>query len=310
MMPSECLTVAICTYRRAEVAAAVASVQAQALPADLTLTIVVIDNDVTDEARGRVEALAGQGPWPVGYVHAPAQNISIARNAAMASTRTRWMAFLDDDETASPGWIAALWAAREGATAVFGPSHARYPEGAPSWAAACDFHSSLLVASPASLETGISGNALIDLDFVRKHRLAFATELGKSGGEDTVFFMMMRQHGAHLAYVPEAVVTEHPALSRVAMPWVFRRKFRAGQTYALMRLLRDPGQRWSVAASASAKAALSGAAALAFAWHAARMRWWAARGVFHAGVVARTFQNTALPQPGPAEERLAGRTAP
>jgi hypothetical protein len=45
-------------------------------------------------------------------------NIAIARNAGLAACKTRWLAFLDDDEVASLGWRDRLIADRGNASAV------------------------------------------------------------------------------------------------------------------------------------------------------------------------------------------------
>ena len=76
-----------------------------------------------------IDALAAEAPFPVRYVHEPAAGVANARNAAMAAASGELIAFLDDDEEAAPGWLAALIDAqrRFDADVVFGPVHARAP---------------------------------------------------------------------------------------------------------------------------------------------------------------------------------------
>lgn len=282
--PAE-VTVCICTFRRNDVVQTIESLSRQVVPPDLRLTILVIDNDDEPSAAARVDAASAQCPWPVGYLHAPSRNISIARNAALGAVATRWMAFIDDDETAVEDWIARLWGARDLGEAIFGPSLARYPEGTPDWGTACDFHSST-PAKKRPLETGYSGNVLLDLDFVRAKKMHFALELGRSGGEDTIFFMQLRQNGGRLHYVEEAIVYEHPSLQRISMRWVLKRKYRAGQTHAMMELIRNPNSRAPIVASSAAKTLASLGAGLACVFDGIAMRRWLARAVFHFGVMA------------------------
>lgn len=284
-IPGE-VTVCICTFRRSEVVATIESLARQVVPADLHLRILVIDNDDEPSGRAAVAEASAVCPWPVSYVHAPARNISIARNAALDNAGSRWIAFIDDDETAAPDWIAHLWSAHGKGEAIFGPSLAKYPAGAPRWVEVCDFHSSTLPAKEQALETGYSGNVLLDLDFVRRNQLRFALELGRSGGEDTIFFMLLKQRGGRLHYTEDAVVHEHPGPQRFTMKWVCRRKFRAGQTHALMVLTRQPGGRIGIAARSALKATVSGGAALAHLFDGTRTRWWIARAVFHMGVLS------------------------
>ena len=41
----------------------------------------------------------------ISYIHAPARNISIARNACVEAATGKWIAFIDDDELASENWL-------------------------------------------------------------------------------------------------------------------------------------------------------------------------------------------------------------
>ena len=71
------------------------------------LELVVADNDAEPSARETVERLAAQAPFAVRYVHEPISGVANARNAAVAAAEGGLIAFLDDDEEAAPGWLAA-----------------------------------------------------------------------------------------------------------------------------------------------------------------------------------------------------------
>ena len=64
-----------------------------------------------------VEATAHDCGLPVLYLHAPACNISVARNACLRAATAPLVAFIDDDEIASPDWLVLLIAALEGSHA-------------------------------------------------------------------------------------------------------------------------------------------------------------------------------------------------
>ena len=108
MTEAQLVTIGICTYRRASVVDTIVSLAAQILPPKTSLRVVVADNDSEPEARDRVFAAAAEWAVDVTYIHAPARNICIARNACLEAATGDWVAFLDDDETASPGWLGAL----------------------------------------------------------------------------------------------------------------------------------------------------------------------------------------------------------
>ena len=92
--------------------------------------IVVADNDADGSAAPLIERLRAEAPVPLTYTHAPVPGVATARNVGLAATDAPLIAFLDDDEAASPGWLAALLNAQvqTGADVVFGPIRGRVPE--------------------------------------------------------------------------------------------------------------------------------------------------------------------------------------
>jgi glycosyltransferase involved in cell wall biosynthesis len=93
------------------------------------IELVIADNDRAPSAQATVEALAAEAPFPVIYVSEPEAGVANARNAALDRASGAFIAFLDDDEEAPEGWLAALLAAqaRYGADVVFGPVRGRAP---------------------------------------------------------------------------------------------------------------------------------------------------------------------------------------
>ncbi len=278
------VTVCICTFRRPiGLAEAMTSVAEQRLPSGVQRILVVVDNDRQPSTRPVVDRFAADVDFPVVYRHCPGENISIARNGALDATATRWLAFLDDDERAAPDWLAELLAASAGAQAAFGPCEAVYAAHTPSWVRRGDHHSNRIARRHGAIETGHTCNALIDAAFIRRHGLRFDIELGRSGGEDTLFFHAMRRCGATLAYAPKAIVFEDVAAGRATVGWVARRRYRAGQTYALM-LRRFSPRRYALWAGTSPlKIAFCSFLGASIWFDSARASRWAMRGVFHLG---------------------------
>ncbi|WP_284223723.1 glycosyltransferase family 2 protein, partial [Brevundimonas denitrificans] len=128
------VAVIVPTLRRPEsLERALRSLFAQTGVADRVSAVVVVDNDPVGSAAATVEALRSDSPWALTYVHAPRPGVATARNAGLAATDAPLIAFLDDDEAASPAWLAALLKAQEttGADAVFGPITGQAPDAAP-----------------------------------------------------------------------------------------------------------------------------------------------------------------------------------
>ncbi len=279
---ADTVTICVCTFRRPSLFNTLASFERLEGLAPYRVSVVVADNDDTDTLRKAVVDYARDARFPICYVHAPARNISIARNAALSHCNSRWAAFIDDDETAEPGWLAALMDHREGTRAVIGQCTAKYDAAMPGWLKRCDFHSNRIGSDPVNAYTS---NALIDVAFVREHGIAFRNNLGRTGGEDTLFFRALDAAGGRIVYCPEAEVREPVAAGRANMRWVLTRNMRAGQTHGLMLSHYDRSAFSRLAATALAKSAFSLAMALISLPGTDGSRRWLARSALHYGAL-------------------------
>ena len=304
--------VCICTYRRTTLADAVRSVLAQRLPDGVQLSVLVVDNDATPSAAATVAALAADAAVPLRYAHRPAGNISIARNGALDLCRARYLAFLDDDEVADAGWIAALLAAGQGdrADVVLGPVRAVYPDDAPDWMRDLDLHSTRPVEVRGAIRTGYTCNVLIDRDSPAVAGLRFELSLGRSGGEDTAFFAEVFERGGRIVHAGDAVVTEAVPAHRARFGWLARRRFRMGQTHGriLAARTRLPG-RAREGAVAGAKVVFCAGAALAGIASPARRSAAVLRGCLHVGTISRLAGAAPIELYGAPPARPAGGAA-
>ena len=272
--------VCVCTYRRASLARTLASIDAQVGVAG-AVRILVADNDETPSAKPLVDG--GGGRWPRTYIHAPARNISIARNALLDASTADFIAWIDDDEIADPTWLCSLLASIGDHDAAFGPVRAVYPSNAPDWILKSDLHSTSAVVTRQGVVTGYTSNALVRRAAAGPER--FLEALGRSGGEDTEFFTRLYGQGRRYVAAPEASVSEPTAADRLTLKWLTQRAFRAGQTHALAYLAA--GRRGRGLVSALAKAAICISLSAILAWNgSARRRLWV-RGALHRGVAAR-----------------------
>ena len=281
--------VCVCTFRRASLADTLASLAGLDVPEGARLRVIVADNDVTPSARDLVAGLAGAFPHDLVYLHAPSQNISVARNACLDAAEGDLLAFVDDDEIVTPSWLARLLdaALATGADAVLGPVRAVYGPGAPAWMREADSHSTFPVWVKGEIRTGYTCNVLLNRTSPAARRLRFDLSLGRSGGEDTDFFTRLAEAGGAIAYAQDAWVEEPVPAERARFSWLARRRFRMGQTHG--RLL----WRKSAARQVPARAGVAGlklvycvAAAVLFAPLPARRNPSILRGVMHAGVAA------------------------
>jgi succinoglycan biosynthesis protein ExoM len=287
------IDICVCTFRRPSIDAAMRSLSRQIVPAGVTLGLIIADNDETPSARERVEALAGDLSIPVTYLHAPARNISIARNACLDAARGDWVAFFDDDEIAPADWVGKLYkkAVDDDLDAVFGPAIAQYGEDTPDWIRDKDYHSNWPERRGRQVQTGHTCNAMIRLDAASVSGQRFLLEKGRTGGEDTEFFFRIWRAGARLGIADDAIVYEPVDPARLNFRWIMTRKYRSGISYGRHSLgARSLPARLGLFIKAGAKCLVSLAMSAATAWSAVRRNYWVLRAGFHAGVCSSVFQ--------------------
>jgi len=287
-MSRHSVDICICTFRRpflAETLASIAAIDAD----DIAVRVVISDNDHAPSARPLVDGIAPTFPFPITYLHSPAANISIARNACLDAARAEFVAFVDDDEVVSPQWLRRLLdkADESGAGVVLGPVRAVYPPSAPRWLVEGDFHSTLPVHVGGTIRTGYTCNVLMRWQGpLSAHRFDLA--LGKSGGEDTDFFYRYSDEGGTIAFAPEALIEEPVPANRAEMGWLVTRRLRSGQTHGARLRART---RFAIPAAvlAASKAAACLGMALVSAPSPAGWRRNLLRGALHLGVIGGLY---------------------
>lgn len=284
------IDVCICTYHRPGIVATLKAVAAQNVGDEIAIRVVVADNAAEPDARASICAAGDELGLDLVYVHAPANNISIARNACLALARNDWIAFVDDDECPSPNWLKELMgeAERGGWDVVLGPVQAVYPDTTPHWLRTGDFHSIRPVWVRGRIETGYTCNVLVRRALILREELKFRPEFGRTGGEDLDFFYRLRDRGGRIGFAPQAIVYDAVPSNRTRLVWLLRRHFRQGQSHGTR--LRSSARSWVSALFnlplALAKAMILGLVA-ACQPRAERRNRYLTRAVLHCGVAAR-----------------------
>lgn len=228
------VTIMIPTQRRPDgLAVAARSVLAQTGVDAAELELVIVDNDQVPSAKPVVDDLAKTAPFPVIYVNEKRPGVAFARNAGMARASGEFIAFLDDDEEAPAGWLAALLAAqaRYDADVVFGPVKTRAPDHIVE-------HRDYLerfFSREGPAEAGVldhyygCGDSLMRRAALPDPVAPFAVERNHIGGEDDMLFGHMQAAGARFAWEPAAWVWEEPVPSRMTLAYTIPRAFAYGQ---------------------------------------------------------------------------------
>ena len=312
------IIIGICPFRRAHIAATLQSLAAIEQPPEAALSVIVADNDIEPKARAEIEAVLAGLPFSGAYLHAPSQNISIARNAILDAARARGakaLVFIDDDETVEPGWLVALWQSWQvrGSAAVIGPVRAHYAKDAPPWMVRGAVHDTVARCDAQSrAQTGYTCNTLISLEDDALRDLRFDLSRGRSGGEDTVFFDQIRKRGGEIFYTDAAVVHETVPPERARLSWLLARRYRMGQTHG--RLLcagAGGGARLKHALVAGAKALACGGLYLRHLGATLGRNTALTRGALHIGVISACLGNeeiTLYGASGDAPETEGART--
>jgi succinoglycan biosynthesis protein ExoM len=232
------VTVAICTYRRpAMLAALLRALPAAEPPPGADIDVVVVDNDPSGSA-GRVVDTTDAG-WPVRYLVEPRPGIAAARNAALgAAADSTYVVFIDDDEEPATDWLVRLveTARRYDADAVAGPTFSRFAGPLPAWIARGGFFERPMLATGTPVSTAASGNLLLRTEGLARIDRWFDDRFGLTGGEDTDLTARLVQAGGLIVWCQEATTFEYVPAGRLHPRWVVRRAYRSGNTAGRVQL--------------------------------------------------------------------------
>lgn len=228
------VSVVIPTLRRpAELERALRSVFAQTGVEGRLTSIVIADNDPAASAETTVRRLRAETTVELIWRHVPRPGVATARNAALAETDAPLIAFLDDDEVAAPGWLAALLEAqaRTGADVVFGPIQGRAPDAKP-WLRP---YLERFFGREGPAEAGLidhsfgCGNSLMVRSSALPGSGPFDVSADQSGGEDDALFAALSARGGRFGWAADAWVEEYAPAHRATLSYALARAFAYGQ---------------------------------------------------------------------------------
>ena len=151
----------------------------------------------------------------------------------------RYLAWIDDDEAATPGWLSALWDARSvrDVDAVFGPVIPVFPENSYAWPVRSGLFERprYLTGTVVTAHDARTGNALVKADWHRMSATSFDDRLANFGGEDFEFFSRIEEQGARFEWCDEAEVFEVVPIERQRLSWILERNLRVATLYWRIR---------------------------------------------------------------------------
>lgn len=232
-------SICIPTYRRPQLLGKLLnSLVNQRLPDNVTMEIIVVDNDSQGSAEEIFRKYSDNQSHVIHYFIQPEKNISLTRNMAISKARGNYIFFIDDDEFANPDWIANLLKTLQeyDADAVFGRVLSYFSVGTPEWLKRCVVYNR--PAPPTGTEaTGDStANCLIKWSILNGIKGPFDPSYGITGGEDTQLFAKLRREGARFVHCREGWVSEYVPPERTRLYWLIKRVFRTGNGYTRIEI--------------------------------------------------------------------------
>ena len=198
------------------------------------IEIFVVDNDPHYPSDGVAREWAHRIKWSLHYHDEQQRGIAPVRNKlASLAKNFDFIAFIDDDEVASPQWLDELLEVQSyyQAEVVTGPVLARYEKNPPKWIINGRFHSSDRYPT-GTLRPSMfcTNNLLMKVSALVRFEKPFEERLALIGGEDTLLSMKFHQMGIDAVWADDAVVHEYIPEYRTKAKWLFLRQYRRGNS--------------------------------------------------------------------------------
>lgn len=208
----------VCTAQRPEMLVnCLRSMITQQISAHWSVEICVVENDPEPRSRSAVETLAATSPITIHYTQEPQRGIPFARNRTLQEAIERdydWIALIDDDEIALPGWLSSHMRAVDSydADISHGLHTKRFEKEPPNW-----WPPERIPDRPAGevMTRAATGNVLFSTNLLKPPaNIRFNTAF-LYGYEDLDFFERAHAKGFKIVWAPDAVVLEDVPASRV-----------------------------------------------------------------------------------------------
>ena len=238
--------VAVVTLDRPEpLRRCIESIVALEPPPDTTVSVVVVDNGSQISARSLVTG-------SVTVLDHPVRGVTFTRNRALDHAESEGidlLAFIDDDETCEPDWLATLVDAqrRTGAGVVTGPSVSDFDGQVVPPALAAYFEVPDWPDLSTRLEAYTGNVAFTRSCFAGPGGLRFDSAFNHSGGEDTDFSRRLHASGRRIVWCAGAIVHNHIAPERLTWKWVLSRQVSLGERRAAVLLAEGKVSRLRIA---------------------------------------------------------------
>jgi glucosyl-dolichyl phosphate glucuronosyltransferase len=248
------LSIVICTYNRsALLKECLASLVSQRVGRD-DYEIIVVDNNSSDDTSNVAGDML-KNERRARVIRETQQGTSYARNRGVRESRGEYIAFLDDDGKAQPGWVERLFWIIQNCDydCVGGVYLPWYREGKVDWFKD-EYASNQGLEKQVDYKIGLlpdncyasSGNCIMKRSAIEAAGF-FPTHLGPMGnrfgyGEETLLQVLIKARGGTIGFDPDLVIIHDVSSKKQHLAWLIYAQYLEGLT-AWKAFDRRPGWR-------------------------------------------------------------------
>jgi len=241
---SALISAVVCTYNRCEsLRDTLRSLMQQQLRENISLEIVIVDNNSSDRTKDVVTEVAHKTPWPIKYIFERRQGKSYALNTGIRHAEGEALLFLDDDVITAPDWAQAMWTCLNDTRCdvVAGKIEMLWNCERPVWLAD-ELHGPLISQDlgPVRRLWEWKSRYLLGANMAFRRNVfdrvgLFQEELGRKAeslvaGEDKDIFDRLVREGGVIYYEPSALVWHKVEPQRVSKPYLQKWYLDTGRT--------------------------------------------------------------------------------
>lgn len=230
------ITVVICTLNRSEyLRLLLESLVVQSLPKD-KFEVIVVDNGSGDNTLELANSFRTK--LPLKTVTEPETGLSKARNLGARLSKTKWIAYIDDESVLPEPYLQKAYAlAQSDQYDCFGgPFYPRYLHPKPLWLPKDFGAMKLLRESEGLVEEGLAlaGGNLVIRQQILLDCGGFSENLGMRGellayGEDDYIQMIIRKNGGRIGFIPDLFLYHHVLPHKYALHWHLKSAYQHGK---------------------------------------------------------------------------------